>query len=406
MMKRKSDPSGKGPRLIYLSMVCTLMCGMNSVHAQQQLATIRLDGPVDAATVSPDGRYVAATILNAAQKADGSWDYAESIQVYDPASSRMMSRIDIPSVSRIKDGSLFGSPFIGYCDNGKYLVAYDKISTLYVLNASSYQVESKINIGDWRAQAGGDQVLGTMMTCSAGGSVFAANGYGGRLGWGLVRLFDLTTGEQIAELQQNPSSGTEFGRISLSPNGSEVAILLKNPRWGSIKGPNVEIRETKHLSLLNRFSTGDAPDDLIFSGESEIATVQGQKTARFASRRIIQLWNVESGKEEKRFSDTQRNVMGSVGSSANGGIILGYIPTYHDCALCNGLEGSHDLKEQRFAVWNKNTGSEVFRSEAFGPIVAPISPSLVLSQNGAVVMVYWHAMNFAPRLFPIRQTAQ
>lgn len=379
---------------------------MYRVHAQQQLTAMRLDGPVDAATVSPDGRYVAATVLSATQKADGSWNYAESIQVYDPASARMISKTDIPSVAGVKDGSLFGTPFIGYCDNGKYLVAYDKISTLYVLNTTSYQVESKINIGDWRAQAGGDQVLGTMMTCSAGGSVFAANGYGGRLGWGLVRLFDLTTGEQIAELHQSPSSGTEFGRISLSPNGSKLAILLKNPKWGPIKGPNVEILETKHLTLLNQFSTGDAPDDLTFSGESEIATVQGQKTARFASRRVIQLWNVESGKEEKRFSDTHRDVMGSVGSSANGAIILGYIPTYHDCALCNGLEGSHDLKEQRFAVWNKNTGSEVFRSEAFGPIAAPISPSLVLSQNGAVVMVYWHAMNFAPKLFPIRQAAQ
>lgn len=405
-MKRRSASFSKKSSLIWLGLVFGLGCGMYRVHAQPQLTAMRLGGPVDAATVSPDGRYVAATVLSATQKADGSWDYAESIQVYDPASARMISKTDIPSVARVKDGSLFGTPFIGYCNNGKYLAAYDKISTLYVLNASSYQVESKINIGDWRAQGGGDQVLGTMMTCSAGGSVFAANGYGGRLGWGLVRLFDLTTGEQIAELHQNPSSGAEFGRISLSPNGSKLAILLKNPKWGPIKGPNVEIRETKHLSLLNQFSTGDAPDDLIFSGESEIATVQGQKSARFASRRVIQLWNVESGKEEKRLSDTHRDVMGSVGSSANGAIILGYIPTYHDCALCNGLEGSHDLKEQRFAMWDKNTGSEVFRSEAFGPIVAPISPSLVLSQNGAVVMVYWHAMNFAPKLFPIRQATQ
>jgi WD40 repeat protein len=381
-------------------------CGVFNVRAQQPLVAIRLDGPVDAATVSPDGRYVAATILNAAQKADGSWDYAESIQVYDPASSKIISRTDIPSVALVKDGSLFGEAFIGYCNNGKYLVAYDKIGTLYVLNATSYQLESRVSIGDMRLHVGGDQALRVMMTCSANSNLIAINGYGGRFGSGLVRLFDLTSGGQVAERHQDPTSEETIGAISISPNGSKLAILHRNTKWKKIndptKGPNVEICETKHLSTLSQFSTGDPPDDLTFSGESEIATVQGQKTARFASRRVIQLWNVESGKEELRFSDAHRDVIGAISSSADGAVILGYIPTYHDCALCNGLEGSHDLKEQRFAVWNKNTGAQVFRSDSFGPNVDPISPSLVLSQNGVVVMVYWHAMSFTPQIFPIR----
>jgi hypothetical protein len=79
---------------------------MYSAHAQQQLETVRLDGPVDAATVSPDGRYVAATILNATQKADGSWDYAESIQVYDPASSRTDRYSDRLSLATATTGNI------------------------------------------------------------------------------------------------------------------------------------------------------------------------------------------------------------------------------------------------------------------------------------------------------------
>lgn len=68
------------------------------------------------------------------------------------------------------------------------------------------------------------------MACSAGGNVFAVSAYGGRFGLGLIRLFDFATGEQIAELKQDSSSGAEFAAVDLSPNGSKLAILLQAPQ--------------------------------------------------------------------------------------------------------------------------------------------------------------------------------
>lgn len=101
----------------------------------------------------------------------------------------------------------------------------------------------------------------------------------------------------------------------------------------------VEIRETKHLTLLNQFSTGDAPHGLTFSGNSEIVTAQGQATGRDSSRRALQLWSVESGMEVKRYSDTSRDVELPISSSGDGMRILGYIPTHRDCRFCNGWRG-------------------------------------------------------------------
>ena len=92
-----------------------------------------------------------------------------------------------------------------------------------------------------------------------------------------------------------------------------------------------------------------------------------------------------------------------ISSSADGKTILGYIPTYHECRLCSGLEGRREVKKQQYAVWDKSTGSEIFRSQPFGPIVDPLGPRCVLSQNGAVVMVYWPDNIITPRLFPIGQ---
>lgn len=393
--------------LICIGLAGVLGCGMNRVYAQQQLTAMRLDAPMATAAVSPDGRYAAVNVGHSVQQKDGSWNNGEWIEVIEPSTSSVVARVDIPGAALLKDAPVSSTDgFISYCDNGKYLAAYDLIGTVYVLNAGTYRIESRIALGNLRAQDAHGTVLGITMACSAGGSIFAVSAYGGRFGWGLVRVFDLTTGGQIAELRQNPSAGTEFRQISLSPDGSKLAILLENPKRTAIQGPNVEIRETKHLTLLNQFTTGDAPRGLAFAGESEVVTVQEQPSGWSPPKQALRLWDVESGKEERRFSDAHLDVDGPISSSADGKYIAASITKYHECRLCNGLEGRRDVTEQRFAVWNKATGAQIYRSEPYRPIVEPLGPEPVLSQNGGLVMVYWPDSEITPRLFPLRQTAQ
>lgn len=371
---------------------------MQSLFAQQ-LATMRLDGPMSTAAISPDGRYIAANIGSSKQKPDGSWSSTESMQVLELAASKVVAKVDLPSAPLLKDGPLSSTDgFVGYCDKGRYLAVFDEIGTLFVLDPHSLEIKARIGLGE-QPHVG---ALGyRRVVCSANSSLIAVNGNGGQFGLGVLRLFDLASGVQIAEVHQNPSAGTAFRQISLSPDGSKLAILLENPKRTAIQGPNVEIRETKRLTVLNQFTTGDAPNGLTFSGESEILTSQGQATGRDSSRRAIQLWNVESGKEVKRYTDASGDVEWPISSSADGTRILGFIPTFRECRFCNGLEGRRDVKEQRFAVWNKITGAEIFRSEPFRPIVEPLGPQPVLSQDGTTAMVYWPDNVITPRLFPL-----
>jgi hypothetical protein len=403
-MKRKPTQYSESLIAISILFVALLGCSMHSLYAQQQLATMRLDGPMSSAAISPDGRYIAVNISRSVQKADGSWNSTESIQVLQLAASKVVAKVDLPSAAFLKEGPLSSTDgFVGYCDSGKYLAAYDEIGTIYVLDAHSFEIESKISLGEMPHVG----VLGVRrVVCSANSNLIAVNGYGGQFGFGVLRLFDLTSGGQIAELRQSPSAGTAFRQISLSPDGSKLAILLENPKRTAIQGPNVEIRETKRLTLLNQFTTGDAPNGLTFSGESEVLTAQGQATGRDSSRRAVQLWNVESGKEVRRYSDASGDVEWPIRSSADGTRILSYIPTFRECRFCNGLEGRRDVKEQRFAVWNKITGAEIYRSEPFRPIVEPLGPQPVLSQDGTTAMVYWPDNVITPRLFPIRQSGE
>jgi len=371
---------------------------MHNLYAQQ-LATMRLDGSMSSAALSPDGRYVAVNVGGSRQQADGSWNSTESIEVLDLAASKVVARVDLPTASFLKNGPLSSTDgFVGYCDKGRYLAVYDEIGTVFVLNPHSLEIEARIGLGE-QPHVG---VLGyRRVVCSANSSLIAVNGNGGQFGLGVLRLFDFISGAQIAELRQNPSAGAAFRQISLSPDGSKLAILLQNPRRTPTKSPNIEIRETKHLALLSQFTTGDVPDGLTFSGDLEVVIVQGQAMGRDSSRRALQLWNVESGKEERRYTDASSDVQWPISSSADGTRILGYIPTFRECRFCNGLEGRRDVKEQRFAVWNKITGAEIYRSEPFSPIVEPLGAQPVLSQDGTTAMVYWPDNVITPRTYTL-----
>jgi hypothetical protein len=376
------------------------------LHAQQQLAGIRIDGQIYAAAVSPDGRYIAVNTVSFVQNAAGSWDNTDSIQILEPATSKLVSRTHLMSAELTKEPLTSTGAFVSYCDNGKRLVAYDKNDNLYVLNSSSYQVESKISLGLGNLRPHDNQTSGVqlMFSCSANSNLIALAVHGGRFGYGLIKLFDLASGDMLREIYQDSSSG-QIGAISISSSGEKLAILLQNPQWPlkPFEGPNVDIRDAKHLSIIARLSTGDAPWNLAFSGEAEVVTDQlgvEDKSGR-ANKRVLRLWNVGSGKEEKRLSDPHLDIGGPISSSADGETILGYIPTYHECKFCNGLEGRREVKEQRFAVWKKSTGAEVFRSEPFGPVLQTFPPQCILSQKGTSVMVFWPSREITPRVFPI-----
>jgi hypothetical protein len=373
----------------------------------QVLSGLKLDGYVYAAAVSPDGRDIAVNTLRSVQRADGSWDNEESVEVFQPALSKLVSNVSLESAGLVKDAPLTtGGSFVGYCDDGKYLVVYDKNGALYVLNTDSYRVDVKVDLGLGALPLHGPRGGSTKVdiACSAHGNAVVAAVHGGEFSAGLIKVFALPSGQLTAQFVREPSQ-EQIRTISISPNGAQLALLLQSaqrpPR--SNGEPNVEIFETRGLALVHRFSTGDAAQSLIFAGESELATDQAVSEGKSVGTRTVRVWNIDSGAELKRLSDAKRDIQGPLSASANGEMVLGYIPELHACALCNGLEGRTDVKEQRFAVWDKATGAEVFRSDPFGPILRPFQPQCVLSQGGKYVLVYWPSTEITPRVIATQQ---
>ncbi len=372
----------------------------------QVLSSLRLDGYVYAADVSPDGQDIAVNTLRSEQQADGSWNNTEAIEIFQPSQAKLVSNVRLESAGLVKDAPLTtGGSFVGYCDDGKYLIVYDKNGTLYVLSTVSYRIDAKVDLGfgalPLHGPGGGNAKVD--VACSAHNNSIAIAAHGGSFGAGVIRIFAIPSGQLIAEFRQEPSQG-QISAISMSSNGAQLAVLLHDAQWPlkPLREPNIKIFETKRLTLIHQFATNDAAQNLIFVGESEVATDQAVGESKSAGKRALRLWSALSGEEEKRFSDTKRDVQGSISASANGEELLGYIPDIRTCALCNGLEGGLEAKEQRFAIWNKNTGVQMFRSEAFGPILRPFRPTCVLSQDGKYVLVYWPSTAITPRVISTR----
>lgn len=381
------------------SLATAVLCvGSGSYRAtsQQALTRFRLDAPVATAAISPEGRVVAASIGRSIQHSDGSWDSSESVEVFDPSASRVVAKIEIP-VSQWKDSSLSGEGFISYCDNGDYLVVYDMFSMLYVLDSKTYRVERRINLEHLPTQG----ALGNRrIACSSQGSILAVNDAGGNYGWGHLVVYDLASGRLLSELRQDPQTRVEFGPIIVAPSGSQLAVLLENPRGKQLQGPDVDIRNARDLKLTGKISADNAPQDISFVGDSELVTVRGTSDLR-PSKHFLQLWNVETRKELRRFSDSQFDAEAPVSSSADGREILAALTKYHECHLCNGLEGRIDVKEQRFAVWSARTGRQLFRSDPFGPIIEPLGARCILSQDGKVALIYWPHSETTPKVVTI-----
>jgi WD40 repeat protein len=365
----------------------------------QSLDSIRMNGYVQAAAVSPDARYIAVVTLNSSQQADGSWANAESVQVLEPGTGKIVSSKALEHGALVRTGPLDpSSAFIGYCDEGKYLLAYDGNGEVDVFDPSSFALTSQI---DLNRQSGFSPDVHVKIACSSASDSVAISLQGGRAGTGLVRVVEIPSGKDVATWNEDRPSD-EIKALSISQDGTEVALLLGNTQWPlrAPVGPNIEIRDTRHSGMLSQFSTGDASSGLRFVGNSAIATLQGSSGGRFSGKRGIVIWNAETGKEAMRLVDAHADVYGSIASSADGQFILGYIPEIHGCAFCNGLEGRVEVKKQQFAVWNATTGKQVFRSESFGPVVRPFQPECTLSAKGNVVMVYWPSTQTTPRLIP------
>ncbi len=211
----------------------------------------------------------------------------------------------------------------------------------------------------------------------------------------LVRVYDLTSGTLIREWDLSKGR-YPFGDVAISPGGNQIAVsyVPENSLGRSKAVENLELFDVNTGKASLKVKTGHLPGRISFAGETRVATDDTLEPQPLLPHPEIKLWDMSDGKLLRTFGDPKVGARRFVGASADGNVILGYIPK-ETLRSGGGIEGGswNQTLEQRFRLWDAATGQTIATSPPFLPItnssIEGFDPSLQVSGNGRAVIVFW-----------------
>ena len=424
------EPGGS-KQLIFgtICLVCILVAGAAFWYVQWRRdqgtggVTVRtllpLEGSPYFVAISPDGAAVSMI--------RGSGGGGPSVEVRDVASGREMGSFTLPAWKEGPQYSL-ARP-LRYCDGGKYLVAFDGLGTLYVVDAQTFQPHGSIVLNDLQVRFG-KEIEATPMSrafstrhfeldCSAGSAVMALRIPVDKDN--AIKLVDLDTVSVTADLTES-FRGFYGEGVAVSPDGSKVAVVTWD-LWSSDRVSQemevVEVADIRSGSLLRTRDFGDRHGlneyQLAFAGENALVIgeplCQPNQMCRDApaprGRRLRVLDLGERG-ETMPLGTPGEEVYRFSGASADGGVVFAYTGAENFCKSCNHGIGELKIEDARFTVWNRNSGRGMVLSPRLRvmkyrcPLIffgacedSEAVPSLELSADGNSVVAFWSANNIA-----------
>lgn len=421
MMKYKS----KRMLLAFGALAClavAVSCYLGLRYAQTagaigdiRIHRLPLRGDPYSVTISPDGSTVATLGFVSGAPAD-------AIEIWDVTSGHEVNKVYLPKVSWDKGGQLRVSPLLQFCDQGKYLAAFDRLNKIYIIDTKDYTVHAAIALAEIPVglhQGGTPRPLREVsgynaieLSCSAGSAFAALRVW--MNGKNVVKVFDFDAGAETADLTES-FDGIQGDGVAISPDGSKVAADVWNMQPA---GPYDEYDEVAEVvdrasgKLIQRLDFGDRKGlnryQLSFSGEN--ALVVGlplcQKVMCDDSvmpyGRTIRVLEPQSKEQIKTFGAEGAEAYRFSGASADGREVFGYTGVEKFCRDCNGVSGELKITNARFTVWDRESGKILVRSPklrvqqhkchwlVLGACEDSESvPDLQLSDNGKSVVALW-----------------
>ena len=336
----------------------------------------------------------------------------EVIEVREVATGREVKTISLPPQSWDKRVQWFVVRPIRYC-GGQYLVVFGGPDTLFVLNAGSYEVREAIVVSDLRDAKGrrfGDLMLShnVQLDCAQGTLALSVSD---DLSLSALKLIDLETGKEAADLSGIYEGNDQGDGMAISPDGSKVAMVT----WES--GSGAELVDVRARRRMGRINLGERPlvehmlafagNDALLVGEPECQPNRGCDQKQLPKGRRLRVYPIAGG-DARTFAWPGAEVYRSMGASSDGSVVFGYAGEERRCGRCNSGFGELKIDDARFLVWDRTTGQAVARSprlkvedhacpllQIMGSCTAyQQAPELEMSADGRAVAAFWPPGSF------------
>jgi WD40 repeat protein len=344
---------------------------------------------VRSASFSPNGRFLALGIHQAAK--DKSPDkFSSALAIWSLESGQVIKNTVLDNGVGSHEYWSVEPQFLQYTSDGNRLVFIERGAIrIYDSTSLKEQFRIELELGSTRSPGQTNPFAVDMIAAPVGNEVAVLITYLPNARSGKLRLYDLDS--KIMTWERSFDEDVNGYSLAFSPDATKIAVAMPQAR----KGLTLTVVDVKSdRSVFHLADRNDPIAHAAFAKDGELLTVSQWKS-RQMKRGLIKFWNIKDGKVSDQITAPPAGVHSYVAVSKNQQYVLGYIGQEKT------VEYFSKSVDQRFRIWSlpskeiAATSPDLLRSSDVS------QPTLLLSPDGGMVLVYWPHTDGAARLYKV-----
>jgi hypothetical protein len=379
--------------------IMVMASAIGKLNPSFQIYPMEITGVLDA-DVAPNSREAAFVVQRVVStKGSDTLTFFNDLQVWDFHKKSLTTHKKLwegqAVLPRNPDPDVDLQRVLRYSHNGKSIIFSDG-NSIHILDSSNYEERNRFSLAPFPGAGGswGSNIL-RVSPDDRKVAVYLANTV--RFA-STIRIYDLGTGHLDREL--TPSMGVGSGGLAWSPDGTKLAFIWLPVHPGEdlpLDARNVRIVNVVSGDEVSSFNTGYVAGPIEFLSDAVVITASTNPDPDRFSDDTIKFWDVKTGRFLRQIANPDTGIRNELAVSSDGRRIVGYTGKER----YNELTHEHQILEQRFRVWDSETGKLLATSPDILPKEFIYGLQLQLSSKGDLVLVWGSNGKVSPTVYEI-----
>jgi WD40 repeat protein len=350
--------------------------------------------------VAPDSREVAFVVQRVVStKGSDTLTFFNDLQVWDFHKRSLTTQKTLwegqAVLPRNPNPDIDLQRVLRYSHDGKSIIFSDG-NIIHILNTSTYQEKNQFPLAPFPGPGGswGSDIL-RVSPDDRKVAVYLADTVRFT---STIRIYDIGTGH--LDRQFAPYVGVGSGGLAWSPDGTKLAFIWLPVHPGEdlpADARNARIVDVVSGDDVSSFNTGYVAGPIEFLSNAVVITASKNPDPDRFSDDTIKFWDVKTGRLLRRITNPDTGIRNALGVSSDGQRIMGYTGKER----YNKLTHDHKILEQRFRIWDSETGKVLATSPTILPEEFVYGLQLQLSPKGDLVLVWGRNGKVLPTVYQI-----